>query len=246
MAATSSEARSAPAQTPVLGILLAGGLGTRFGAERPKQLVRIGGRPIITYAARLMDSLGLFERIVVAAQQGELEAITAACAASIRRTPHAVVAGGDTRNASVANALAAVPEFDDARVLVHDAVRPLTTPRLVGAIAEELHRSRAVVPVIEAADRLVEVHDGVVTGFGDQAVLRRAQSPGGFWLHDLREAFEHNRSTGSPTFRSIFELVLDWDPTIRIAAVPGEEANIKITFPVDRGVAGYLLGQEAP
>lgn len=225
----------------MIGILLAGGLGTRFGADRPKQLVRIGGQPIITYAARLMDTLGLFERIVVAANPDELDAIAAACADSIRFTPYVMVPGGDTRNGSVARALAAITD-DDARVLVHDAVRPLTTPRLVHAIAAELLRSRAVVPVIPAADRLVEVHDGVVTGYGDQHHLRRAQSPGGFWLHDLRAAFEHHRRSGSPDVLSIFELVLDWDPDYRITAIPGEDANIKITFPVDHGVAGYLLG----
>lgn len=228
----------------VIGILLAGGLGSRFGADRPKQLVRIGGHPIITYAARLMDGSGVFGRIVVAANPQAMQEITAACAASIDRTPWTVVAAGNTRNESVARAIAALDD-GDARVLVHDAVRPLTTEVLVRSVAEALLDSRAVIPVVPAADRLVEVRDGVVTGFGDQATLTRGQSPGGFWLHDLRPAFEHNLRTGSPAFLSIFELVKDWDPTYRIIAIPGEDANIKITFPVDHGVAGYLLGAGA-
>jgi len=96
-------------------------------------------------------------------------------------------------------------------------------------------------PVLASSDRLVEVHDGAVTRFVDQAGIVRGQSPGGFHLGDLRAAFDHYRALGSPPLVTVFEVARAWDPHYEITTVPGEPANIKITYPVDLAIAAYLV-----
>jgi len=237
------------APTPVFGVILAGGLGTRFSRDHPKQLVTLAGRPVLAYAAHTFDTCGTIDHIVVAAHPDVLQDISEACADGVHHTPVTVVPGGASRNASVANAVAAIDTLarpgatppDDARILVHDAVRPLASADLVRTVADRLRTARAVMPVLASSDRLVEVHDGAVTRFVDQAGIVRGQSPGGFHLGDLRAAFDHYRALGSPPLVTVFEVARAWDPHYEITTVPGEPANIKITYPVDLAIAAYLV-----
>ena len=92
-----------------------------------------------------------------------------------------MVAGGASRQASVAAALAAVPE-DFGIVLVHDAARALTPPELVEAVADAVRGGHgAVIPVLAVVDTIKQVDDfGVVVGTVDRSVLRAVQTPQGF------------------------------------------------------------------
>ena len=111
-----------------------------------------------------------------------------------RRAAAVVVAGGDTRQDSVARALAALPAEVDV-VLVHDAARPLVPPSLVDAVAAAVRGGAdAVVPGLPVADTVKSVDAAdVVAATLDRSVLRSIQTPQGFRRETLAAAHEVGR-----------------------------------------------------
>jgi len=192
---------------PVRGILLAAGRGRRFGGE--KHDVDFDGRPMWQ---RSRDSLvlgGVDDVIVV----GDFEG---------------AIPGGERRRDSVAAALSAIPD-DEGFVLVHDAARPLATPHLVRTIIERLLVGdvAGVIPVVPVRDTIKRVRDGLVERTIDRSDLVAVQTPQGFLLSTLRAA--HEASTGDATDdASMLEQIGE-----KVAVVPGEAGNIKVTYPED-------------
>jgi 2-C-methyl-D-erythritol 4-phosphate cytidylyltransferase len=147
-----------------------------------------------------------------------------------------VVAGGASRQASVAAALVAVPaEFGI--VLVHDAARALTPPELVEAVADAVRGGHgAVIPVLAVVDTIKQVDDsGVVVGTVDRSVLRAVQTPQGFRRDVLTSAHaaavdEHTDDAG------MAEKI-----GVPVHTVPGSEAAMKITRPFDLAIAELLF-----
>ncbi|WP_336030101.1 2-C-methyl-D-erythritol 4-phosphate cytidylyltransferase [Geodermatophilus sp. FMUSA9-8] len=167
-----------------VGIVAAAGSGLRLGADRPKALVPLGGRPLVAWAvATLLD--GGVDEVVVAVPAADHDAFAAVLPDGVR-----LVEGGATRTASVRAALARVPD-DATAVLVHDAARPLTPPDVVTRVLDALRAGAlAVVPVLPVVDTTVVVDAaGTVTAAPERAALRRVQTPQGFSRLVLEEAY---------------------------------------------------------
>ena len=208
----------------VVGIIPAGGSGERLGADRPKAFVVLAGRPLLEWSLEALRAT--CERVVVAVPPGYEE-------------PPDRVAGGESRSASVRNALAAAPEATIA--VVHDAARPLLTPELVqrciaalepgvdGAIAA----ARMTDTVKEAAP------DGRVTRTLDRRSLWAIQTPQVFRADVLRRALDTNESALAAATDDA-ALVEDLGGTVRVVEAPIE--NIKITQAHDLRIAQALLG----
>jgi 2-C-methyl-D-erythritol 4-phosphate cytidylyltransferase len=212
-----------------VGIVAAAGSGLRLGAELPKALVQLGGRPLVCWAVESLRAGGVDEVVVAvpAPQQ-------AAFAAVLPDDVHVVV-GGDTRTASVRAALAAAREDADA-VLVHDAARPLTPPEVVARVLAALAAgAAAVVPVLPVVDTTVVVdEEGVVTADVPRAALRRVQTPQGFDRATLVAAYARARGTAAE--------FTDDASVVRAAGVPvhtvaGDERAAKITVAHDLALA---------
>jgi 2-C-methyl-D-erythritol 4-phosphate cytidylyltransferase len=158
-----------------VGIVAAAGSGLRLGADLPKALVPLAGRPLVCWAVdALLD--GGVDEVVVAVPAAERSRFEAALPSPVR-----IVPGGASRSASVRAALAGVSPGADV-VLVHDAARPLTPVAVVARVLESLAAGAlAVVPVLPVVDTTVVVDDdGTVTGTPDRSTLRRVQTPQGF------------------------------------------------------------------
>lgn len=224
-------------------VVLAGGNGSRFGADVPKQLINLAGQPILYHTLRKFDLIPSVSRVVVAANTKFKQEIETIARNALRFKPFMVVDGGDSRNQSVANAIATMTGPDDAHVLIHDGVRPLANSALIELVNSALQRSDAVVPVIPSADPLFVVDETEVTGFVDRAKVLRGQSPQGFHLGQLRETFPAD-GVSAEMFSTVFEEVQARNPGLRITSVPGTLNNIKITTPLDRVIAGQLLLDE--
>ena len=211
-----------------VGIVAAAGSGLRLGAEIPKALVSLAGRPLVCWAVDTLRAGGA-EEVVVAVPAAERTAFTAVLGPDV-----IVVDGGDTRTASVRAGLAAIGPDADV-VLVHDAARPLTPPdvvaRVLAALAGGAH---GVVPVLPVADTVVLVDDeGVVTGTVPRAPLRRVQTPQGF-----------DRATLVAAYASLEDGVEHTDDAavvrasgVPVATVVGDERAAKITVAHDLELA---------
>lgn len=199
-----------------VGIVVAAGRGERFGGEKHAALV--GGVPLWRRAREVLMTGGV-ERVVV-----------------VGDVPGGVP-GGDRRRDSVAAGLTALPT-DAEWVLVHDAARPLATPHLVVRILQRLHVGDvdAVVPVVAVRDTIKRAEGPIVRETVPREGLVAVQTPQGFRLSALREAQAASDEDASD------DAVLIERAGGRVATVPGEPANLKVTYPADLDLAAALLG----
>lgn len=144
--------------------------------------------------------------------------------------------GGPTRQDSVGNALELV---ETPRVLVHDAVRPLAGASLLERVLGALHGVDGVIPAVPIDETIARVESRVVVETVDRACLWRAQTPAAFVTQSLQTAYERARAE---VFVGTDEAQLVLRYGGKVAVVPGNRANIKVTFPEDLGLVGSLLG----
>ena len=154
-----------------------------------------------------------------------------------------VVAGGATRQESVANALAVLPD-DIEFVLVHDAARALTPSDVVARVLASLHDgANAVVPAIPVADTVKVVEDHAVMRTLDRASLRAVQTPQGFTRAALERAHQHAQEQGVDDVTD--DAGLCEAAGIAVRVVDGDQLAFKITRPLDLVLAEAILGGRA-
>jgi 2-C-methyl-D-erythritol 4-phosphate cytidylyltransferase len=241
-----------PRARPVVAVVLAGGVGRRMGAAMPKQLLRVAGRTILEHSVAAFESAPEIDEIVVLMASGHLAEARDIVARGGFRKVTAVVEGGASRTESTWRALAAVGERD-CDVLLHDAVRPLVTPEIIRACVAALETCEALEVAIPSSDTIVRVAAGpdgeIVRDVPDRATLRRTQTPQGFRLSVIREAYR--RAFADPGFaeRQATDdcgVVLRYLPDVPIHVVPGVEHNLKITHPLDMAIAERLFRLAGP
>ncbi len=230
----------------VFAILPAAGLGTRMAGPQPKQFVALGGIPILIHSLRAFAAVPRITAIYVAVRRTEVERVQG------QVTEHGfagrvhVVEGGDSRQESVANALAAVPAAPDDIVLVHDAVRPLidtaTIERTIDAVAEH----GAAIVGLPAVDTIKQVertaHGALITSTIPREFVVLAQTPQGFRYGLLQEAFAEAIKDG---FVGTDEASVVERSGAPVAVVPGSQVNLKITQPGDMELAEFYLRQRS-
>ena len=223
-------------------ILLAGGSGDRFGAEMPKQFVRLAGDQIILRSLRTVASAGV-DRLVVVAHPEWVEETRAVIDGAALDLPTQVVAGGRTRNESTRNGLEALDADDDDVIVVHDAVRPLVPVEVIERAIEPVAAGLADSSdtVIPSADTLVIVDGDDVIEIPDRSRYRRGQTPQVFRKAILAQAYAAAAEAGDMTATDDCSLVLRYVPGARILAVPGDEVNLKITTRIDLVLADRML-----
>lgn len=223
-----------------VAVIAAGGKGSRFNSDIPKQLVSLAGYPVLHHTLRRFEQAASVDRIVISANRDWRSEITDIAEYALRQTPYQIVDGSTTRNESIQSAVRALDIMhDETIVLVHDGVRPFVDEDLILRVAKALEHFRAVIPIIPSADPLVRITADGVQSFEERTCVVRGQSPQGFILGDLRRAFDSEVAPGA--FDTLFELLLAVDPHIAIGHVKGSLNNIKITTPIDRAVAGHIM-----
>lgn len=225
-------------------VLLAGGSGTRVGAGRPKQLLELGGRPLLAHALLTLDRHPQVDAVWLMMAPDHLEAARALVADLGCRRVRAVLPGGETRAHTVRRGLDAV-DRDAGPVLLHDAARPLVTERLVTDCLAALESHAAVTAAVPVTDTLVELAPGssdpVVGSTVDRDRIRRVQTPQAFRLEVIRAA--HRQAAEDPSFHPTDDcgVVERYLPEISIGVVEGDERNLKVTGPLDLVLAEALL-----
>ncbi len=200
--------------TPIWGILLAAGRGTRFG--RQKHDIELGGVPIWQRSERVLLDGGVDHLIIV----GDLDG---------------AVPGGDRRRDSVASGLAAITDHTGF-VLIHDAARPLITADLVRSVIDRLLIGdvAGVVPAVPVRDTLKRISGDIVLETVDRSDLVAVQTPQGFDLETLRSAHAQVAADATDD-ASMVEAIGG-----TIAIVDGDHANLKVTYPEDLVLAEAL------
>ena len=216
----------------VAAIIPAAGSGVRLGADVPKAFLALGGLSLLTRSALAMSTVA--DVLIVAAPANALNEASEQLT-QVDAEIH-IVAGGEHRQESVANALRMVPE-DVSIVLVHDAARPLVpievTQNVVAAIR---NGAKAVIPVLPLVDTIKRVNNqGIAIETVDRNQLRRVQTPQGFDRATLDLAYEN------PEVVATDDAALMDALGIPVLTVAGDERSLKITTMADVQHALSLL-----
>jgi len=231
----------------IAAIVPAAGLGTRMGAGMPKQFLELDGMPLVIYTLRRLAACAAITDFFISTRADDIVALQDKVGKSGLGRPARVVHGGDTRQQSVANALAQVEPTTEI-VLVHDAVRPFVTPEQIERVIAEARSRGAAILGIPAIDTVKEVKRASLPE--DVALINAtiprerivlAQTPQAFSYAILRDAFKKAQQddvTASDEAALVERLGRD------VFVVLGSERNFKITRPADMDLAHFYLEQE--
>lgn len=238
----------------VIAIIPAAGLGTRMAAwsaakssaaAKPapsKQFTELGGVPVIIHTLRRFVEAPRVERIYIALRLAEAGNFKTRLEQERFTKPIELVEGGEHRQESVANALAAVDAADDDIVLIHDAVRPFIAQEIIASVIDSAAKYGAAIAGVPAVDTIKLVDrsaaDAIITSTvpRERAVL--AQTPQGFRVGLLRQAMAAAQEDG---FAGTDEASLLERAGHRVAVVMGSPRNFKITTPNDLELAEFYL-----
>jgi 2-C-methyl-D-erythritol 4-phosphate cytidylyltransferase len=221
-------------------IVAAGGSGERMRSRTPKVFMNISGVPIIFHTLSLLSGIPEIKDMVIALHPKLIPSFQKRLKqAHARYRLAAVVGGGKTRPASVANALRALPEQCNV-VCIHDAVRPNAKPDLISKAIRRAHRSGAAIlaaPVKDTVKRVAK--DGHIRGTVDRRQLYLAQTPQVFRKEILLKAYRKRKDLRkAPTDDA--ELVEALGEKVYI--IPSDYDNIKVTTPHDLFLLEGKLG----
>jgi 2-C-methyl-D-erythritol 4-phosphate cytidylyltransferase len=232
----------------VFVILPAAGIGTRMAAgshaAAPKQFLTVGGVPVLVRSVKAFLDVSRVDAVCVAVRPTELERVEEQIREHKLGPRVHVVEGGDSRQESVGNALAALECCDDDVVLVHDAVRPLIDAATIERTIDAVERHGAAIVGLPAVDTIKQVErtaeGAIVTATIPRERIVLAQTPQGARVELLRRAFAEAETDG---FAGTDEASLLERAGVEVAVVLGSAKNFKITQPGDIELAEFYLQQ---
>ncbi|HEY6737537.1 MAG TPA: bifunctional cytidylyltransferase/SDR family oxidoreductase, partial [Actinopolymorphaceae bacterium] len=240
-----------------IGVVLAGGIGSRVGQRLPKQLLKVAGKPLLEHTLDVFEASPEIDEIIVLMAPGWTdEASSIVRKAGYSKVTRVLEGGVKSRNETTEIAIRAISEAlaeegapQEAKLLFHDAVRPLVDERIIADCIRALDDYQAVDVAIPSADTIVVVDDeNVITDIPDRSRLRRGQTPQAFRLSTIRRAYELAAKDPGFTATDDCAVVLRYLPDVPITVVEGSEQNMKVTYPIDVFLADQLfrLGSHTP
>lgn len=230
------------------GVILAGGVGSRMGGEKPKQYLNLKGKPIIIYTIEKMVTCPDFEKVIILCPERWVEHTKNLVKKYIPDTGRiAVIEGGNTRNETIMNAIdfiEAEGKLDKETVIVtHDSVRPFITHRIIKDNIEACRKYDACDTVIPATDTIVEAQNKkIISNIPNRDIMYQGQTPQSFKAMKLRRLYNELSAEEKEILTDACKIcVLKGE---EVALVNGETFNIKITYPYDLRVAKALLEDE--
>jgi 2-C-methyl-D-erythritol 4-phosphate cytidylyltransferase/2-C-methyl-D-erythritol 2,4-cyclodiphosphate synthase len=222
-------------------LIVAAGRGERAASEtgdrRPKQYRLIGGTPVLRWTLSAFLSHPMIGRVVTVINPSH-RALYEETVAGLKGR-YTWVAGGATRQNSVRAGLRALSTSNAELVLIHDAVRPFVSRRLIDGVIRGLETAGAVLPVMSPAETFKRVSNGIVTETLDRVGLVAAQTPQGFRLPDILDAHSRAAQQKLEDFTDD-AAVAEW-AGVPVHVVHGDAANVKITTAEDLAAADRRL-----
>ena len=219
-------------------IIPAAGRGKRIGASVPKQFLEIQGRPLLHHTLTVFASCKLIDYVVLVMPRTDVDEMGEDWLNKYEIVREVVV-GGEQRQDSVYNGFNSLEEGTDI-VVVHDGVRPFTTPQMITATVEAAQQHGAAITAIPVSDTVKQAADGFVKQTVSRDGLWRVQTPQAFQYGLLQQAFKKAKKDSyyGTDEGSLVEYLGE-----RVKIVPGSELNIKITRKEDLVLGESLLSR---
>lgn len=219
-----------------IAAILAGGTGSRMGADMPKQFLTINNRTVIELSIDAFDQAEGIDAIVVVVHPEWLDYMNAIVARNQWSKVQRVVCGGKERYMSSLQAIQAYGHAPaGSNIILHDAARPFVSQAVIGRVLQALATHQAVGVGVPSTDTVWQLHptSPTIAAIPDRAVMYRAQTPQAFRLDLIAEAYR--RALADPAMQATDDcgVVLRYMPEVPVAVVLGDEQNKKITFKQD-------------
>jgi len=224
-----------------IAIILAGGTGSRMGADKPKQFIEVDGRTVIERCIDAFDAAPGIDEIAVVMHPQWTALMHKVAEHNTWKKLKKILEGGSERYMSSLNAIAAYIDYpDDTNLLLHDAARPWVSQEVIARTVQALTHHEAVAVGIPSTDTVWEVRQDFdkqlskfIVRIPERSTMWRAQTPQAFRLPIIRDAYQH--ALQDPQFHATDDcgVVRNYLPGTKIIIVPGEEQNRKITFKED-------------
>lgn len=225
----------------ISAIILAGGAGERFERDIPKQFMKVAGRMVIEYTLENFQKSRRIDEIIIVNHAYYMDHVLDLIKKNKFDKVKRIVIGGTTRQESSGIGLNACSE-KSTHVLIHDAARPFISEKIIEDIISGFSGYDAIDTVIPTADTIVQIdrESGIIRNIPERSALKRGQTPQGFKIEVIKEA--HRRALADKINNSPDDcnLVLKYG-LAAIGTVAGDEANIKITYPLDIYIADRIF-----
>ncbi|MCD6169717.1 MAG: 2-C-methyl-D-erythritol 4-phosphate cytidylyltransferase [Candidatus Latescibacteria bacterium] len=222
----------------VTAIIPAAGSGTRMGTDRPKQLIELGGQPILAHTLQPFEACSSVEDVILVVSKETFSFCSKHILPCFPKVDK-VVFGGKKRQDSVFRGLEAV-RTDTEIVVIHDGSRPFVTAEQIACSIDLCRKAGAVVTAVPVTDTVKYVANGVVERTLERSGLWLAQTPQTFSFPLIWKAYQRAHKEG---FYATDDSALVERLGIKVAVLQGSYQNIKITTPEDLAVAQVILNQ---
>lgn len=222
---------------PKYAVIVAGGSGSRMQSEIPKQFLLLNDKPILFYTIEKFYHFDSSIRLLLVLPQKDISYWHTLCLTYNFTIPIEVIAGGDSRYASVKNGLAYIAKQNtEALVAIHDGVRPLVKEEVISEsfrIAEQKGSAVASVALKDSIRKIAEQSSENVP----RNAYRLIQTPQTFLFSQIWSAFcSVSNSQELTDDASVYEKA-----GFQVFLIDGNYENIKITTPEDLKIALAFL-----
>lgn len=214
-----------------VAVILAGGSGSRFGGERPKQFFLLNGKSILEYSIEAFENNDRIDEIAVVCNPAYISEVSVMIANNQYKKIAKILSGGNERYLS---SLAAINAYSDDSVnlFFHDAVRPMVSQRIICECIDAMELYNAVNVAIPATDTIIRVDckNNRIVSIPDRSELMYGQSPQGLKRGIIKKAYDI--ALKDPGFKTTDDcgVVKNYLPDEAIYIVKGEPINLKVTY----------------
>lgn len=225
-----------------IAIVLAGGIGSRMGADLPKQFLPLAGRKILEHSIHTFNAHASINEVAVVIHPLWRSEVETLAEANRWQKLTKVIDGGEERYQSSLNAILAYSDYDsDTNLLFHDAARPLVSAAVIDRVVKALQQHEAVGVGIPSTDTVWEVRTSqenngtaiTVAHIPERHSMWLAQTPQAFRLPLIRDAYQRAAQDSYTQATDDCGMVQRYRSDVAIHVVEGEEQNFKITTPAD-------------
>ena len=225
--------------------IMAGGIGKRMGnTPLPKQFLKLGDKPIIIHTVEKFILNDKFDLILISTPEEYIEFTQDTLnKCNIKDDRIRAIAGGPERNDTLENAIKYIENTNglknDDAIVVHDAVRPFITKKIIDENIKALRKFKSVDTVVPAYDTIVFGDGNEVSRIPIRDEMFIGQTPQSFNIKTFQESFKKLSEEDKKTLSDSVKIVLLSGE--KIGMVEGSHSNIKITTPYDLDIANAII-----
>jgi len=211
-------------------VILAAGVSERLGSNIPKQFIKLAGKSILEHTIEIFERHTQIDEICLVTNPSYKNYVEEILLKNSYNKVTKVLIGGKTRQESTLAGISAISE-EECFVLIHDAVRPFLSERIITEVIKSLDQYEAVDVAIPATDTIIRTNKDIILEIPDRSELMLGQTPQGFRFAILKKAYELYKQNPVKVTDDC-GLIVKYNLG-KVGIVQGDRFNMKVTYPED-------------